>query len=257
MKAPLLVNLAPAVSTDVCRWCFEYWGMAHRESMHVPIFHVLALAWHRASNSDRPVVVDGSDRYKTEAEITAHFDPLAPTERRLIPDGELGQRVLAETNYYHKTMRSGTVHYMYWNLLKHKQLIWPSFTTGTPGVEPPLAQVLYPLIKFALITSLGLSEANAAKGIKTVSAGFDRVEAALSDGRPYLLGEQFTLADLTFAASAAPIILANGYAGHMPELEAVPVDMQTVILELRQRPAGIFAQRMYDLHRKKPSNAGS
>lgn len=254
MKAPLLVNLAPAVSTDVCRWCFEYWGMAHRESMHVPIFHVLALVRYKTSNSDRPVVIDGSGRYKTEAGITAHFDPLAPPERRLIPDGELGQRVLAETNYYHKTMRLGTVQYMYWNLLKHKQLILPSFTIGTPWVEPPLAQLFYPLIKFALIISLKLNEANAAKGIKTVSDGFDRVESALSDGRPYLLGEQFTLADLTFAASAAPIILANGYAGHMPELEEVPQDMQSVILEFRQRPAGIFAQRMYDLHRKKPGN---
>lgn len=250
MKAPLLVNLAPAVSTDVCRWCFEYWGMAHRESMHVPIFHVLALVWYKTSNSERPVVLDGSSRYKTEAGITAHFDPLAPPERRLIPDGELGQRVLAETNYYHKIMRLGTVQYMYWNLLKHKHLISPSFTRGTPWVEPPLAQVFYPLIKLALIVSLKLSETNAAKGIKTVSDGFDRVEAALSDGRPYLLGEQFTLADLTFAASAAPIILANGYAGHLPELEEVPLDMQTVILEFRQRPAGIFAQRMYDLHRK-------
>ncbi len=57
MKAPLLVNLAPAASTEVCRWCFEYWGMTHRDSMHVPIFHVLALAWYRTSNSDRPVVV--------------------------------------------------------------------------------------------------------------------------------------------------------------------------------------------------------
>ena len=251
MKAPLLVNLAPAASTDVCRWCFEYWGMTHRESMHVPIFHVLALAWYRTSNSDRPVVVDKSNRYQTETGITAHFDPLAPLERRLIPDGELGQRVLNETNYFHKTMRIGTVQYMYWNLLKNKQLIWPSFTNGTPWAEALLAQVLYPFIKFALVISLSLNETNAIKGIKTVSAGFDRVETALSDGRPYLLGERFTLADLTFAASAAPIILADGYAGHMPKFEDVPQDMQSVILEFRQRPAGIFAQRMYDLHRNK------
>ncbi len=251
MQAPLLVNLAPAASTDVCRWCFEYWGMPHRESMHVPIFHVLALAWYSTSNSNRPLVVDGLNRYRTEAEITAHFDPLAPPECRLIPDGELGQRVLEETNYYHKTMRIGTVRYMYWNLLKQKNLIWPSFVNGTPWAESLLAQAIFPLIKFALTVSLKLNEANAAEGIKTVSAGFDRVETALSDGRPYLLGEQFTLADLTFAASAAPIILADGYAGHLPSLEEVPLDMQTVISEFRQRPAGIFAQRMYDLHRTK------
>ena len=114
-----------------------------------------------------------------------------------------------------------------------------------------MAQGIFPLIKLALTVSLKLNEANAAEGIKTVSAGFDRVETALSDGRPYLLGEQFTLADLTFAASAAPIILADGYARHLPSLEEVPLDMQTVISEFRQRPAGMFAQRIYDLHRKK------
>lgn len=38
-----LVNLAPAVSTDVCRWMFEFWN--------------LTLAWYRTSNDQLSLIV--------------------------------------------------------------------------------------------------------------------------------------------------------------------------------------------------------
>ncbi|MEM7506987.1 MAG: glutathione S-transferase C-terminal domain-containing protein [Pseudomonadota bacterium] len=256
METPLLVNLAPAVSTDVCRWCFQHWGIKNRECVHVPVFHLVALKWFGTSNDQRPLVVVGDERYRTESEITAHFDPLAAPERRLIPEGELGElgelgeTVLAETNYYHKTMRRGVVSYMYWNMLQNRQLVWPSFTKHTSWFEPPLALIVWPVIRIGLIKGLDLSAENAIKALDVVREGFDRVEATLADGRPYLTGDSFTLADLTFAASAAPIVLADGYAGHLPEEAALPAEMQTVVNEFRARPAGDFCQRMYDLHRK-------
>ena len=47
----------------------------------------------------------------------------------------------------------------------------------------------------------------------------------------------------------------NNYAGIFPSLEEVPLDMQTVTSEFRQRPAYAFAQRMYDLHRAKATQS--
>ncbi|MEM0923626.1 MAG: glutathione S-transferase C-terminal domain-containing protein [Pseudomonadota bacterium] len=250
MKPPILVNLAPAVSTDVCRWLFHHYKIDHRESIHVPVFHIFALAWYLTSNASRPVVYHNGMHYRTEEHITWHFEKQVPPDLKLIPEGALGQAAKTEQVYYHKTMRAGTIGYMYWNLLQDRDLVWPSFTMGTPGFEHPLAKLLWPLLRFALIKGLGLSEENATKGIDTVRAGFDRAEAALTDGRPYLCGDRFTIADITFAAGAAPILLDPGYAGHLPEYEQVPEHMQKVIGEFRARPAAQFVRRMYAEHRE-------
>ena len=37
-----------------------------------------------------------------------------------------------------------------------------------------------------------------------------QVDEALADGRPFICGEKFTAADLTFASLAAPVIVPKG-----------------------------------------------
>ena len=250
MAPPKLVNLAPAVSTDICRWCFHHWQIEHEESLHVPVFHVFALLWYRTSNGSRPVVRHDGLNYRTEPHILWHFEPQVAPERRLIPEGKLGEAVMAERDFYHYSMRRGTVAYMYWNLLQNRDLVWKGFTTGVPGYEVTLASLSWGFIRWGLIKGLDLSEANASAGLDKVRAGFDRAEALLADGRPYLCGDRFTAADMAFAAGAAPIVLDPGYGGNLPTFEEVPEHMQTVISEFRARPAKDFIRRMYRDHRE-------
>ena len=77
----------------------------------------------------------------------------------------------------------------------------------------------------------------------------DFVSDVLADGRRFLCGGRLTLADLAFATSGAPMVLARGYGGHLPPFEACPPEMQAVIGPLRDRPAGRFIQRLYDDYR--------
>ncbi len=108
-----------------------------------------------------------------------------------------------------------------------------------------------------MFKALSLGPEDAQKGLDKVKAGFDRCDQILSDGRQYLAGERLTLADLAFAASGAPMVLADGYGGHLPTLDKVPPEMRSVIMELRARPAGAFIQRIYDEHRlKAPARPG-
>lgn len=245
-----IINLAPAVSTEVVRWCCKYWDVDLKESLHVPVFHVIALAFYWTSNSSRPLVVSDGKKLRGEDEIVTFFDHQQSDERKLVPEGTLGKEVLREVSFYRTTMRrAGVVRYMYWNLLKDWHLVRDSFTMGTPWFERLLARPLFPLIRFGLKVGLSLNESNARQGLDNIRQGFDRAEEVLADGRQYLAGDRFTMADLAFAASAAPALLIEGYAGNLPKVEALPKDMQTIVFELRSRPAGIFAQRIYSEHR--------
>ena len=95
-----------------------------------------------------------------------------------------------------------------------------------------------------MFKAIKFSAEDTAQSLDTVRKAFDSTDSRLADGRQYLYGDRLTIADLAFAASAAPMVLANGYGDHLPALEATPPDMQTVFQELRTRPSGAFIQNV-------------
>ena len=196
------------------------------------------------------MLIDKPNFYPMIEKIFGLYQPQADAERSLLPDDpDLSKQIMDAQHYFRFTMGSGTVNWAYFHLLPHKNLTWKSFTTGVPWWETLTLAVAYPVIKYLMFKGLGLTPEVAAKGLVAVRAGFDKVDGLLADGRRFLYGDQFSIADLAFAASAAPMVLANGYGGYLPTVEQVPPEMRSVIEELRARPAGAYIQRMYDEYR--------
>ena len=232
---------------DLGRWLLEHYAVDYDEHPHAPIFHILALKWYGFGKDDYPLLIDRPKFYPTIEKIFELYEPLADPSRRLLPeDPEQKKHVLEAQKYFRYTMGQGTVNWAYFHLLPHKNLTWNSFTTGVPWWETLTLWLAYPVIKYLMMKGLNLNPKTAAEGLIAVRAGFDKVDALLADGREFLHAGHLTLSDLAFAASAAPMVLANGYAGHLPAIEQVPDAMRAVIEELRARPAGAFVQRLYD-----------
>ena len=66
-----------------------------------------------------------------------------------------------------------------------------------------------------------------------------------ADGRPFLVGERFSRADLSFAALAAPVLHAGAVRVPLPKLHELPAAWAEDIADLRAHPAGAFALRMF------------
>ena len=81
-------------------------------------------------------------------------------------------------------------------------------------------------------------------------AVFDSVAKRLADGRPYLCGDQFTAADLTFAALAASVLMPPEYGVPLPQPEELPEPMAAAVRELRAHPAGAHALAMFRSERR-------
>lgn len=252
MTAPgRLITLLPSADVDLARWLLARWGVAYREEPHAPVFHILALRRMGAGRMDSPLFLRGDTRFAGVEALVQGLDHLAPESARVLPDPDrdpgLHAEVMALQHDFRWVMGMGTVRWAYHHFLRDRALVWASFTTGVPGWERlALRAGAYGPVRKRLIGALKLSDAVAAEALDTVRAGFDRVEARLADGRRYLCGDRLTLADLAFATSGAPMVLARGYGGHLPALKACPPDIRTVITELRDRPAGRFIQRLYD-----------
>ncbi|MCA9644814.1 MAG: hypothetical protein KC492_29190 [Myxococcales bacterium] len=66
---------------------------------------------------------------------------------------------------------------------------------------------------------------------------------------PYLLGERFSAADLTFASLAGPLLLPPAYGGNFLPKAEMPQAFQALVDEFSAHPAGRFALRIYERHR--------
>lgn len=252
-ELPELVTLLPSTDVDLSRWLLQLWGVPYRERPHAPVFHILALRRMGQATPKFPLFVDGARQIAGIEDLVAAFDADAPSGTRLLPDAATEPGLLAEVDKIQAEARwhmgDGVVHWAYFHFLQHRSLVWPSFTTGIPAWEMAALRVLYPQVRKKMVSALGLSAADASASLDRIRAYWDTIDARLADGRSYLVGGRLTLADLAFATSGAPMVLARGYGGHLPLPEHCPENMQAVFAECRSRPSGHFIQRLYDAHR--------
>jgi glutathione S-transferase len=77
-----------------------------------------------------------------------------------------------------------------------------------------------------------------------VRAEFDMVAELLSDGRPFLCGERFSAADLTFAALAAAVTAPPQYGVRLPQPDELPEPVAGELRAFRDHPAGRYARAL-------------
>jgi glutathione S-transferase len=116
---------------------------------------------------------------------------------------------------------------------------------STPAWQRRVAPFIFPVFRAYLTRYLGISAQNLLAGRQIIEQAFDRVEARLSDGRPFLCGSRFTAADLTFACMAAPLLLPPEYGIRLPTLAEAPEAARADIQYFQNRSAGKFALRLF------------
>lgn len=108
----------------------------------------------------------------------------------------------------------------------------------------------YPALIAIVAHVLDVTPMTGLRSEREVRAVFDAVGEYLSDGRRYLCGEQFTAADLTFSALAAPMLMPADYGVSLPQPDELPPYTAEVVRELRAHPAGRHALRMFETERR-------
>ncbi|MEM1414233.1 MAG: glutathione S-transferase C-terminal domain-containing protein, partial [Myxococcota bacterium] len=202
-----------------------------------------------SSRYSTPLLCKGRLRVSDSREIVRYVDAtygdaqlFAPSEAEAL-DREYAVRLGPHTRRI-----------VYWFGLGQPGMLFALARDNVPRSQALLFRASYPLGRRFLGRALAVNEEGYRASLEKVARVADEVAERLADGRPYLCGERFSVADLGFASMMAPAVLPPEYGAELPSPDALAPEAQAIVRRYRAHPAGAFALRMFREHR--PPRAG-
>lgn len=245
-----LITIPISHYCEKARWALDWTGVRYRESAHLQIFHWVAVR-RAGGGKTAPVLVCGDRVLADSAEIVEEANVQASPDRRLFPEEPDAEAEVRRLQHDFDT-RLGPHgrRWMYNGLRGRRDLAIAYGCTGVPGWQRRALPVGYPVAARTIDRVLDISPETAARSETVVRTVFEEVAQRLGDGRPYLCGERFTAADLTFAALAAAVLMPPEYGVPLPQPEELPSAMAATVREFRAHPAGAHALAMFRENRR-------
>lgn len=241
-----LVTIPISHYCEKARWALDRAGIAYREERHVQLVHRLAA--RRAGGGRTVPVLVTPERVVAESDDIIRWvdDQLSP-ERRLLPAGE-EQRAQVERlcRRFDERLGPASRRLIYVHVLEQRELVVRfNHRHGLPQWEALGLRLAWPLAVREMKRQLDIRPGAEVDDEDTVRAEMDAVAELLGDGRPFLCGERFTAADLTFAALAAAVLVPPEYGVALPQPADLDAATAALVERFRSHPAGAYALRLF------------
>jgi glutathione S-transferase len=221
-------------------------SISHTEERHSLLICGIANQYYKG---EIPFYVLNGEAVGSAKNILNSLDDGCPADKKLVPP-EHEQEVRAAFDEYNGVMGVSMAQWVYYYVLQLKELANKMMTEGTEFWEVALNYAAFPLVAGIMKKGLKDLDANVAqKALETNKRILDAADAKLADGRPFLIGDRITAADLSFCAATAPLMLDSQYGGALPTIDEVQPEMQAEVREFRQRESARFVQRLYSEYR--------
>jgi glutathione S-transferase len=245
-EPPVLLTFAPMVDSELSRLVLAHHGVAYQERDHL-FGWVSLLTIFRGGYGRIPLLHGGGFRATGPLKIAARLDEAAPAERRLVPaSGPLAAQVAADVDAHNGSLAIAVARFAYFHLLPQRELMTAVFQAPVPPREARILPYVYRPTRLLFRLLLLLDPERVAQARARIVETFAELDWRLADGRDYLDGDRLTLADLALMASAAPILLPDGYGAVMPPPKRLPSPLSALREELIGSATAAWVQRRYN-----------
>jgi len=251
VNKPLLWHIGVSHYSEKVRWALDWKGIEHERREPPPPAHMaLALWWSRGQTTPFPVLELDGERLLDSTEIIGALEARWP-EPQLYPEDPADRRQALDLEDYFDENLGPAVRLFGWHHLgRDSELLGKVTEQNLPGpmreFGPARAGINAFASTFANLRFRVADPADEAKAREVILEGVGRIEREL-DGGEHLIGDSFSVADLTACALLYPLVLPpEGPKG----IQGVPATAKDFSDELRARPFFGWVERTFANYRK-------
>jgi glutathione S-transferase len=251
--SPLLWHIAISHYSEKARWALDHKRVPHRRRA-APVLglHIPASLWlTRGESQTYPVLELDGRAIGDSTEIIAALEQRYPESPLYPSDPEQRQRALELEDFFDEELgphiRLLAFHEMGKDRDRFETLV--KRTVPAPMARFGTGAVTYARTYTGLRFGVRDEEAAALARIKVLAA-LDRLEAEL-DGGDYLVGDSFSVADLSAAALFNPLVMPE--EGPLPNDTELPAGLEAFCAPLRERSGYRWIEETY--HRRRQRSA--
>jgi len=246
---PILWQLQVSHYNEKVRWALDHKRIPHVRRSLLPGAHAIQAKRLTGEIETTPVLTLEGHAIGDSTRIIAALEERWPQSPLYPEDEAQRRRALELEDFFDEELGPHLRRAVYHELLPYPELTLPLFANGQRAPARLLLRVAYPLLRVGMRRSMRIYPEAAEASREKTAAAMDRLEAEIGPSG-YLVGDSFTVADLTAAALFYPIARPPEFP--YPSVTDPPEPSREFVDELAERPGGRWVADMYWRHRNAP-----
>lgn len=246
---PTLWHIEISHYSEKARWALAYKDVEHKRRAPLPGAHIpIALLLTRGTHKTFPIIQLEGQTIGDSTDVIAALEDRFPEPPLYPADPEQRRRALELEDFFDEELGPHVRLLGFHALRNDPERFKALMERAAPG---PLRKVAGPSAAYARFYSnlrFGVADPQAAALARTkILAALDRLEVELGESE-YLIGDTFTVADLTAAALLNPIVLPD--QGPIPNDQPPAREIEEFREPLMGRDGVKWVNQMFSRHRK-------
>lgn len=244
---PVLWQLQISHYVEKVRWALDYKRVPHLRRSLLPGVHIREAKRLTGDSSTVPVLTIEGRSIGDSTRIIAAIEQCWPTPPLYPDDPAWRRRALELEEFFDEELGPHIRRAFYDEVLPHAELLVPLFTEGDPVAAQALRQAL-PALCAGIRQRFAITAESVAESRARTAAAMDRLERELSPSG-FIVGNVFTVADLTAAALFYPVVSPPEFPYPMVADEDLSDSWRAFHDSLAQRPGGRWVADIYRRYR--------
>ncbi len=244
---PVLWQLEISHYNEKVRWALDYKRIPHIRRSLLPGIHLIVARRLTGDVDTTPVLTIDGRSIGDSTRIIAALEERWPQPPLYPADPGERARALELEEFFDEQLGPHIRRAVYFVLLDEPDIVLPLFLHGQRLPARVLLRLMFPILKAGMRRRMQIEEQAAAQSRDKCVAAMDRLEAEIGPSG-YLVGDSFTVADLTAASLFYPLVQPRQFP--YPSVNRIPEAGHEFVASLAMRPGAQWVAEIYDRHRE-------